>query len=49
MSDFILSCCSPADLSKEYFERRNINVIFFHFEVDGVSMLDDCVESLPPE
>ena len=49
MSDFILSCCSPADLSKEYFERRNINVIFFHFEVDGVSMLDDCGESLPPE
>ena len=49
MSDFVLSCCSPADLSKDYFARRNIHVIFFHFEVDGESMLDDCGESLPPE
>ncbi|MBO4749375.1 MAG: DegV family protein [Lachnospiraceae bacterium] len=49
MSDFVLSCCSTADLSKEYFETRKINVIFFHYEVDGVSMLDDCGESLSPE
>ncbi|MCR5499859.1 MAG: DegV family protein [Acetatifactor sp.] len=49
MSDFVLSCCSPADLSKDYFARRNIHVIFFHFEVDGENMLDDCGESLPPE
>ena len=49
MGEFVLTCCSTADLSKEYFEKRQIPVIFFHFELDGVSMLDDCGVSLPPE
>ena len=49
MGKFVLTCCSTADLSKEYFERRQIPVIFFHFELDGVSYLDDCGESVPPE
>ena len=49
MGEFVLTCCSTADLSKEYFERRQIPVIFFHFELDGVSYLDDCGESVPPE
>ena len=35
MSNFILSCCSTADLSKEHFEKRNINYICFHYELDG--------------
>ena len=30
MSEYILSCCSTADLSKEYFESRNIHYICFH-------------------
>ncbi len=41
MSDFILSCCSTADLSKEYFQKRNIHYICFHFELGGVQYLDD--------
>ncbi len=41
MSDYILSCCSPADLKKEHFERRDIRYILFHYELDGVSYPDD--------
>ena len=30
MSEYILSCCSTADLTKEHFERRNIEYVCFH-------------------
>ena len=46
MSDFILSCCSTADLSKEYFQKRNIHYICFHFELGGVQYLDDLGASI---
>lgn len=41
MSDFILSCCSAADLSWAHYEDRNIKTIPFHFNLDGVEYLDD--------
>lgn len=46
MSDFILSCCSTADLSKEHFQKRDIRYVCFHFEIDGVSYPDDLGESM---
>ncbi|MBP5280964.1 MAG: DegV family protein [Lachnospiraceae bacterium] len=49
MQNYVLSCCSTADLSKAYFKKREIPVVFFHFELDGESLLDDCGETLPPE
>lgn len=47
MENFILSCCSTADLSKEHFIQRNIHYICFHFELDGKQYLDDLGESIP--
>ena len=47
MSDYILSCCSTADLTKEHFQRRNISYICFHYELDGVEYKDDLGESMP--
>ena len=47
MSDYVISCCSTADLSKEHFEARNINYICFHYELDGVSYPDDLGQSIP--
>ncbi len=41
MRDFILSCCSTADLSKEHFEERDIHYICFHYELDGKQYSDD--------
>ncbi|SCY29339.1 EDD domain protein, DegV family [Lachnospiraceae bacterium XPB1003] len=49
MSDYVLSCCSSSDLSKEYFEKRNIPVVYFHFELGGTQYLDDMGESVPPK
>ena len=47
MADFVLSCCSTADLSKEHFERRNIAYIPFHYSLDGVDYDDDLGQSMP--
>ena len=46
MNDYILSCCSPADLKKEHFDRRDIHYICFHYELDGVSYPDDLGQTI---
>lgn len=46
MSDFILSCCSTADLTKEQMEARNIKYVCFHYELDGKPYADDLGQSM---
>lgn len=41
MSDYILSCCSTADLSEGHFRDRAVSYICFHYELDGVQYMDD--------
>ena len=47
MSDYILSCCSTADLTKEQFKARDISYICFHYAIDGEEYMDDLGESMP--
>lgn len=47
MSDYVLSCCSTADLSKEHFESRDIHYVCFHYSMDGVEYADDLGQSIP--
>ncbi len=47
MSEYVLSCCSTADLSREHFEKRDISYICFHFELDGKPYPDDLGQSIP--
>lgn len=47
MGDYIISCCSTADLSKEHFEKRDIHFVCFHFMLDGVMFDDDLGKSIP--
>ncbi len=47
MSDYIISCCSTADLSREHFEKRKINFICFHFMLDNMTYQDDLGKSIP--
>ena len=47
MSDYILSCCSTADLSKEYFDAREIKYECFHYFLNGEEHLDDLGQSIP--
>ena len=46
-SDFILSCCSTADLPLSYFEERDIHFACFRFQMDGKEYLDDLGQSIP--
>ncbi len=49
MSDFILSACSTADLTKEQFNQRNIHYICFHYFLNDVEYADDLYTSITPE
>ena len=49
MSDYVISCCSTADLTKEKFEKRYISYICFHYELDGRQYQDDFGETIPYE
>lgn len=46
MSDFILSCCSTADLTEEQVKARDIHYVCFHFEINGVQYPDDLGKSM---
>ena len=48
MGDYILSCCSTADLSKEHFHKRDIQYVCFHFTLGDREDMDDLGESVPP-
>lgn len=41
MSDFILSCESTVDLPFSYVNGRNIPVLFYSYQIDGVEYTDD--------
>jgi len=49
MSDYILSCCSPADLSKEHFESIDVKYICFHYFLDGEEYPDDLGQTISHE
>ena len=47
MRDYVLSCCSTADLTHEHFESRDIHYICFHFFLDEKEYPDDLGQSVP--
>lgn len=47
MDQYVISCCSTADLSPQQFNDRNISYICFHYELDGKELLDDLGQSMP--
>jgi len=46
MRNYVLTCCSTADLSRERFESREIPYVCFHYHMDGVEYPDDLGESM---
>ncbi len=46
MSNYILSCCSTADLSEQHFRERDIHYICFHYMLNGKSYSDDLGKSM---
>ncbi len=47
MNNYVLTCCSTADLAREQFEKRNIPFVSFHFIMDGKEYADDLGKSMP--
>lgn len=47
MSDYIISCCSTADLTQEQYDKRDIKFLLFNFELDGKQYKDDLGKSIP--
>lgn len=41
MLNYVLTCCSTADMPYEYFSKRNIPFVCFHYVLDGEEYLDD--------
>lgn len=47
MNDYVLSCCSTADLTKEHFDGRNIRYICFHYSLGDNEYPDDLGQTIP--
>lgn len=45
-NNYVITCCSTADMPKEYLDKRNIPYVCFHFVVDGNSYPDDLGETV---
>ncbi len=46
MGNYVLTCCSTADMPVEYFNRRDIPFVCFHYLLDGEEYLDDLGQTL---
>ena len=49
MADYIISCCSTADVTEEYLKEKNIEYICFHYYLDDKAYKDDLYKSMSPE
>ena len=47
MPDYVLSCCSTADMPLEYFQKRDIPFVCFHFTMNGREYPDDLGQTMP--
>jgi DegV family protein with EDD domain len=41
MANYILSCCSTADVSEDFLKERNLEYLYFNYELAGESCKDD--------
>ena len=48
MNDYIITSCSPADISAEHFERLKIPYVCFHYELGGTPRPDDLWATMSP-
>ncbi|MDO4285277.1 MAG: DegV family protein [Eubacteriales bacterium] len=46
MSDFTLTCCSTADLPKDFLDSRQIPYVCFHFTLEGKEYPDDLGQTI---
>lgn len=47
MRQFTLTCCSTADMAKEFFDEREIPYVCFHFQIGEKEYYDDLGQTIP--
>ena len=47
MQNFVLTCCSTADMPRSFFEEHDIPFACFHFIMDGAEYPDDLGKTIP--
>ena len=47
MSEYVITCCSTADMPASYFEEKKVPYACFHFLLDGKEYPDDLGKSIP--
>lgn len=48
MSEYVITCCSTADMDKGFFEKNHVPYAMFHYRMDGAEYLDDLFTSITP-
>ncbi len=48
MADYIITSCSPADITRDYFEKLKIPYLCFHYELGGTTHPDDLWTTMSP-
>ena len=48
MPGYVLSCCSTADVTRDWLEARDIKYLFFNYYLDGKVCKDDFGATNPP-
>lgn len=46
MGKFVLTCCSTADASEEFYRERDIHYVCFHYFLDGKPYMDDMEKTM---
>ena len=46
MGKFVLTCCSTADASEEFYQERDIHYVCFHYFLDGKPYMDDMEKTM---
>lgn len=49
MRNFVLTCCSTADMPESFFQERDVHYVCFHYTMDDTTYPDDLGKSMPFE
>lgn len=49
MNDYVITCCSTADMSSSFMKENGVNFVMFHYRMDGVEYPDDLYTSITPQ
>lgn len=49
MNDYVITCCSTADMSSSFMKEQGVPFAMFHYQLDGKEYSDDLYTSITPQ